>query len=573
MKINAIFHVFLGVLLVSKSIHVSAQSAPSTIDPGRQIKQFEVQKIPAPVSELKVPGLTDLKIPKNASDVSFTLRGVELDGMNSLEPGDFSELINAYKDKRVNLADVYTLANQMTAKYRQKGLILSQAIVPEQGVPSDGVVRFTVVEGHIDNVSTQGATRSKGLIDKTLAGVASNAGDPLELKKLERALLLTNDLPGVSTIATLKASDTEFGGAGLLVQVAEQPIQRHIGISNRGSDLQGPTVLRGGLAFNQLTSYGTSVNLNGASSLNDELTLLGATIIQPITASGLTASLGLLGVDSEIVLGDAATASTQIDNKARNIDLGLSYPLIRTRKLNTRLSANIAQIQTESVRSLVNGVTGEMSGVGSVEDEVTTLSLGVDFDFSDALSGVNLLQLAVRLGETDAPSQNSGATLSRVAASDDFVVTNIRLARVQTITERLSLLAEFSTQISSDQLLSSQQFAFGGENIGRPFDSSEIVGDEGWAVKLELRYFLSLPFLPNARFETYLYYDQGETSPNNGVDEVFADAERAGFGLGTRFQIGSRWSGYLEYAVPTDGEVAVEGNDDARFFASIAMSF
>ncbi|MGA4816816.1 POTRA domain-containing protein [Pseudomonas aeruginosa] len=51
-----------------------------------------------------------------------------------------------------------TLANRLTAKYRQDGYLLTQVVVPEQSIEG-GKVRLQVIEGYLEHVQIKGNRR------------------------------------------------------------------------------------------------------------------------------------------------------------------------------------------------------------------------------------------------------------------------------------------------------------------------------------------------------------------------------------------------------------------------------
>ena len=129
-----------------------------------------------------------------------------------------------------------------------------------------------------------------------------------------------------------------------------------------------------------------------------------------------------------------------------------------------------------------------------------------------------------------------------------------------------------------DPLLSSEEFAFGGPLFGRAFDPSEITGDDGFAVRLELR-FTSQPGIdnPNAvlrQVQPYVNWDWGRVF-NKETDGSHSHRSAASFGMGVRANLGRDTEALLELDWPTIGSVAARGNDggDVRLFFSWVSGF
>ena len=160
----------------------------------------------------------------------------------------------------VSLKDLYNVANQITQLYRSDGYILSLAVVPEQTI-EDGVVRLQVIEGYIEQVDFEGAPprqlkRLQGFADKIMAS------RPLNVKALERYLLLANDLGGFEVRAILRRG-TQLGTAVLLARVLYDPFEPFADLTNRASEEVGPLRLQAGAFFNSLAGQGEVWTLPG----------------------------------------------------------------------------------------------------------------------------------------------------------------------------------------------------------------------------------------------------------------------------------------------------------------------
>jgi hemolysin activation/secretion protein len=106
--------------------------------------------------------------------------------------------------------------------------------------------------------------------------------------------------------------------------------------------------------------------------------------------------------------------------------------------------------------------------------------------------------------------------------------------------------------------LSSEQFTFGGSQLGRGYDVAELIGDRGLAGSLELRY----DWFPNKfkiqTLEFYAFYDAGviwniEVNPTSPAKVSATSA-----GLGMRFYATKYISGNVMWAQPLTKQVAAE---------------
>ncbi len=214
---------------------------------------------------------------------------------------------------------------------------------------------------------------------------------------------------------------------------------------------------------------------------------------------------------------------------------------------------------------------------------ISALRAGLTWDQVDRWNGVNIVDWEFSQGiDAFGASEEGDPQLSRDGGRPDFSKTNLYLARLQSLGPGWSILIAGSGQYAFTNLLSPEEFAFGGEPFGRAYDSSEIVGDSGAAGKLELRY--TFDALGRGGLTTYGFYDTGRVwrrlGPNerqgecSEFDQSACDEDGASaYGGGLRFTLSDWLTGYAEVAVPIDQIVVAEGDDDPRYFAGLRVQF
>ena len=153
---------------------------------------------------------------------SFRLNDLRLNGAQSLSSEELQAITRPYIGREVTLADLEALAQAITAKYRERGYFLAQAVVPVQTVQG-GVVEISVIEGRlgkIDVVVAADAPISEQRVRAFLAPVQS--GEALNGQRYERAMLVLSDQPGVRVSSGLQEG-TQPGTTDLTVEVAAGP--------------------------------------------------------------------------------------------------------------------------------------------------------------------------------------------------------------------------------------------------------------------------------------------------------------------------------------------------------------
>jgi len=546
---------FWGMLFCS-----AVAQAAGTALPGQIEKQF--QKPPemraTEPSPVVVPE-ADQPAPSNAQDIRFMLTQLVIEGATV-----YSEdaLLADYKSRlntEVALSDIYQIASALTAKYRNAGYILSRVVVPAQSVEG-GMVHLKVIEGYVAEVIIEGADGDqRKLVESYAAHIKQSR--PLTNAVMERYLLLMNDLPGAFARAAIKSSGSEPGASEMTVQFFQQKVQGGLSLDNLGGKQLGPLRISGDVELNSVLGWQESTALRAVSSGNERLNYLSLSHDERIGSEGgkLNLSAYLVRSKPEDLLFIPLDEKTSSDSAA----LTYSYPLIRSRSQNLYLRGTF---------SAYNGDT-KFFGVEITRDHIRALRLGATYDLADSLHGVNLLDIELSQGINGlGSSDNHDPMLSRFNGRVDFTKTVLYAARLQSLAPKWSVLAAVNAQYAFTDLLSPELFSFGGEQFGRGYDPSELVGDKGAAMKLELRYTGTLPTKFVSSYTAYGFYDIGKVWQRS-QDALVSSESAASAGLGLRMSLGQYVSGFVEVAKPLTRDVFAEGNRDARGYAGLSIRF
>lgn len=226
-----------AVLTHSRAIAQTVPSLPPTSDPSRIQQQLQPPSPPAPRPFIRVPRREDLTAPPGADRQKFRLQELQIQGATVYSPNRLQKLYAQLVGKDISLSNLYLIANRITQLYRDDGYILSQAIVPAQTIRG-GVAKIQVIEGFVERVDFLGATKTKL---NRLKGFGNKivASRPLNIKQLERYLLLANELAGIRVRGVLSPGRS-FGGSILTLNVNYKPTNTFIDLNNRGSSTVGP---------------------------------------------------------------------------------------------------------------------------------------------------------------------------------------------------------------------------------------------------------------------------------------------------------------------------------------------
>ena len=278
----------LALTLASLSA-AQAQIVPPSERPGRERERFTtpppVQAQPGGVA-ISLPSTT---APAGAEKVALVVRGVRVVGATVYSADDLRALYEGLVGRRVPLTAVYDLAHRITAKYGNDGYVLSRAIVPPQQLnPNGSIIKIEVIEGYIDRVEWP-ATLSQYRDFFSYYGAAITSQRPINIRTLERYLLLAGDLPGLKFATRLKASERRKGASTLIVEVARKWVDAIARVDNRGTPYRGPAEYLASTTLNNWARGHEALSLTYAGVFPlSELQYVAGNYRQVLTAEGLT---------------------------------------------------------------------------------------------------------------------------------------------------------------------------------------------------------------------------------------------------------------------------------------------
>jgi len=542
---------------------------PGPAQPGQLQERF--QPPPAPQGAPGAPSLPvpSQSVPAGAEATRFRLADLRLEG-SSVYAEDAPRQTYAHLiGTEVTLGQMIEVANALTARYRADGYILSQVVVPEQAVEG-GVVRLRAVEGFVDEIRIEGDV--EGPREKIEAFTNRiRAARPLTAGELERNVLLIGDLPGVNVQTILEPSATTFGAANLRVVLSHRKWEGFLSLDNRGSRFAGPwTLAAGASAFSLLGAYEQLDLLLATTPGTDELLYGQGQVSIPVgpadRGDSLTFFLGAGRIRPDIPLG-----IFPFDTRAHTLEGRITYahPFIRSRAEN--LTGRLAAIWRDDTTQIEDIPDDSRN---PTKDRVRIVQMRGTWDFTDALVGINLLDVSVNKGLGILGASDGGGRISRLTGADgSFTYLEATLSRLQGLGGGFALYGEIQGQFSFDPLLPSERFGVGGARVGRGFAPGNITGDRGIAAKIEPRWgdYLGNDWIDS--YQVYAFVDAGRTwdignTPGNESDVVST-------GIGLRLNVTERVSINPELTRQISGRPAdtSDSKHETRFMLGIIGRF
>lgn len=550
---------FFSSLVLLPVLAHAGSFLPASVSPERQ-----TPTLPPPDGGITPPSAPvererpEKPVDESARKIKFNFKKLEFEGNTIYSYEDLYPIFEDMLDKEVSLADLQLLTEAIEKRYVENGYILTRVIIPPQEIDASGVVKLQVVEGFVADVLIEGETNKVlGMVEALIKPVLQSK--PLQIKIMERSMLLINDLPGVTTKAVLTPS-VDVPGASTLVLVIEQDtFEGNFTWNNRGTKYVGPNQFITQLSLNNIFQHVARTTLDSKiTSATRELRSFDLRHNAQVFENGSTLEGSL--TYNRVQPGNDLS-SLKVDGKSTTVALIYRYPFIRSRRVN--LSGTL-------IYDYLNSET-KLSNILFTLDRIESARAGISFDILDNLRGINLITatyaqgLNMFSGEEQPPLKRS-----RADGRKDYGKVQATYTRLQYLPDNFSLFFSTSGQYAFNALLSAEEFGYGGEQYGSAYDSSEIVGDSGVDGKIELRYNYpeSSKLFPSTQY--YASYDWGVIWDKH--DDT-GEGKQSGTSLaaGIRLELADRANGSLEIAKPLTRKVAAYDNKDVRWFFGITV--
>lgn len=542
---------------------------PGAADPARARENITKPSAPQENREVDAPPRKAIaQAPPGMENLKFTLHSLNVENMTAYSEAEIAPLYSDLVGKEVSVAALFEVMAKIQQKYLDDGYALTKVFLPNQSIEG-GNVRFGVIEGHVSEVELSGDLPQSGVIDDAAMRIRSMY--PLNVKKLERIMLILNDLPDLNVSAVLAApvnpAMAEPGAVRLILQKNQEKERiASVGMDNHGSAYTGPVQIRASArAFHIGPNY-SELSLSGVVTAPFEEQKFGSAVY----------SVPVFGASGANLSVHASRASTEPGSDLSTLDIkgashiagaDISYPIIRQRAMTLNVDAGF---EWKDMRT-------KIVGEELYDDRLRVARIGGSLNFTDGFSGYNLIDLHYSRGLDIMGVRESGSeNLSREDGRSDFGKIEILAGRVQALPADFEIFALFNGQYAYNTLLSSEEFGFGGGQVGRGFDPSEITGDHGVAASFEVRRAMHVTMFDKPfAIQPYLFYDFGKVW---NIDEGAKDnISAASAGAGVRVSLGNDWNADLNIAKPltksADKEPKYQNDLGGRVLFSITRSF
>ena len=461
-------------------VHSQAQSLPDAGSLRQQIEQQRTLPLPQAAPQPRVAPPPEIK-PHDGMSVrvkSFRFAGNTLLGAEQLTPA-----LTEFVGRELDFAGLQRAADAVAAAYREAGWLV-RVYLPEQDV-SEGTISLQVVEARFAGVRFEGEPSQHVMRTELQAWFQAHQteGAFLNANDLDRALLLADDLPGVSVAGTL-APGAADGETALVLQSTDEPfIYGDIGLDNTGARSTGSNRLTANLNINSPGGRGELVSLNALHTQGSDYGRVALTV--PDGYNGVRLGVSATSMSYEVVGGPASITSLQIKGRSSSMGLDWNYPLVRARMHNLYFSGGLENKAFYSENKNKN--TADRKSYSDYETD--SLRLGLSGNRFDDLAGGGANSGSLQLLWGRLTSMQAHSQLDSIDHS--YNKLNYSASRQQTITPEHSLLISLQGQHATQLLDSSEKFYIGGASTVRAYPASELGGERGQLLSAEWRWRLS----------------------------------------------------------------------------------
>ena len=492
------------------------------------------QPSPSNIAPLVSPLRPNAALGVSAEDTRVRVAAFDFTGNTVFSSEVLRAGLAGWIGKSLNFGELVEVVETVETRYREAGYFLAQAYLPPQKI-RDGSIEIAISEGQLQEVRLEGETRIRPeTVYRYLDELPK--GQALQLRTLERQVLLINDLAGGRSSLDLQAGENSGSTDVVLVQQPEPLLSGRLEANNHG--LASTGVQRWGITLFAASPFdsGERLSLSVLTSEGRGLNNYNLRAEVPVGGNGWRVSAA--ASRAEYSLGGDFSA-LEASGTADSMRLGVSYPFVRSRTNNVR-----AQLEFDSNRLNDNFRSTNLQV--AKESRGATATLSADWLSEGAFLESVRADLVLRSGQLDlgAAAASMDATPAGVDTAGRFNKAMLTLQALKSISRDVNLQTQLTWQIADRNLDASEKLSLGGPASIPGYATGEASGDAGVHAKLNLRWLAT----PDLVLTAFLDYAQLELSrvalpAAPGNDRTLRDR-----GLAADWQIGKHFTASVSAA-------------------------
>jgi hemolysin activation/secretion protein len=515
---------------IALSLLTSAALMAATPTTGDILRQVDPVKLPETPKALPSVGAGEYKAPLSAKDDMKTyVKSFKFSGNSAFSSETLASLIKPYENQELGINGLKEVASIITKYYRDNGYFVARAYIPAQSM-ENGLVEIAIIEGtygafEMKNSSLVETSEVQGFMDHL------KGGELVSTMSLERQMLLINDLSGAQVTNAEVYPGAAVGTSDFRITVSPTPKYNGYAIAdNYGSRYTGENRLSVGGYINSLSGIGDTLSLTGLISHTADLKNARIGYDRPLGYAGLKGGISFSMTDYTL----SEITNYEAYGRTNSYNAYLAYPTIKTR-------AHTQSLEVSYDHKEMKDSSGTPGSVDEAKKQLDSLTLKATDKRNTALlnlPGSLYASAGATIGHLGLKNDTAITNDTGLNAGGNYTKLNLNATHSQYLIENTTLQSTFKAQKSfGNNLDSSEDLSVGGTNGVRAYEDSELSGDQGYALSLDLIY--TLPTVAQITHNTSLFVDHAKIWKNDTIfntDENTRTLNAIGIGYGMSYQ-------------------------------------
>ncbi|RXJ96787.1 hemin-binding protein [Arcobacter sp. AHV-9/2010] len=503
-----------GLLILSS---VALLGATPIINSGNIEKQIQAPKdIPTlKKDDIKIEGIENDSLKSSDSSKTVFIKDFTFDGNSSVSSEELKQNLKAYVGKELNFNQIQEVLAVVTKVYRDKGYFVARAYLGKQDlVKNDNILFISIVEGKYGEIKLN---NSSLVNDNSLQTILDNAKSNgiINIKDIERALLLINDRNGVQVSNSVVEAGKELGSSNLNIDTTStKRVDGYIVADNYGSRYTGYNRLQGLININSPFNIGDKISISGLVSNGADLKNGKLAYELPLNSYGLKSDFSYTRTNYNLVEEYEA-----LDAKGNSniYEAGLSYPLLRSTNENLYLKGKYYH------KDMNDFMSGDKYEDKSINSFVTSLDYDKNYSILNLPARV-FANLNLTTGHLS--SKNNNPNNGNYNKVDTYIANDIYFNEIFSLNTNLTA----QKVLGNKNLDGSEDLSLGGAYGVKIYPYSEQSAENGYIASFEL--FSKLPNIASYNHKIGLFYDMGNVYQEKNQDVTFKRKTLQDIGLG-----------------------------------------
>ena len=468
-------------------------------------------------------------------------------GSSVFSQEELNQATAEFLGKPISFAQLLQAANQVTELYLQQGYITSGAYIPSQAIAS-GTITIQIVEGTLEDIEVE-ILKGRLNSDYVRSRIAVAISQPLNINDLQEALQLLQLNPLIENLNAELAAGTKPGTNSLRVQVVgAKTFAATIDLNNNRNPSIG-TFERGiKLSEANLLGLGDEItfgyaNTDGSNQFRGSYTL-------PVNPHNGSVRFRYQLSYNDIIESPFDDLDIKVDY--RQFELSFRQPVIQTAtpESNQELALSLGLERQENDSSIL-GVNFPLSPGANDQGEIRISKL----NFAQEWLQRSREQVLLARSEFGFGLDIFDATINNEGPDSRFFlwrgqILYLRLLAEPTVESPISptLLVRSELQLSTDPLLTVEQFSLGGFSTVRGYRQDTILSDNAFLLSAEVRVpILRVPEVEGTlQISPFIDFGTGWNVDGDNLDP----STLAGLGFGLLWQMGEKFNARLDWGIP-----------------------